>query len=35
MAYYKMLEMNLENPRTNLNHIPYLGTEASDAEAKS
>ena len=34
MAYYKMLLMNLENTRTNLNHIPFLDIEASDAETE-
>ena len=35
MAYYKMLSMNLENTRTNLNHIPFLDVEASDAKTES
>ena len=35
MAYYKMLSMNLENTRTNLNHIPFFDIEASDAETES
>ena len=31
MAYFKMLSMNLEKAPSRLNHIPYFGVEASDA----
>ena len=35
MAYFNMLSMNLEKARSNLNHIPFLDIEASDAETQN